>query len=24
VHYRSDYPHPDPAWAGVRLRVARN
>jgi L-aspartate oxidase len=24
VHYRSDYPHPDPAWAGVRLRIARN
>jgi L-aspartate oxidase len=22
-HYRTDYPHPDPTWAGVRLRVAR-
>lgn len=24
VHYRSDHPHPDPAWAGVRVRLARN
>lgn len=24
VHYRTDYPTPDPAWAGVRLRIARN
>jgi L-aspartate oxidase len=24
VHYRTDYPNPDPAWAGVRLRIARN
>ena len=24
VHYRTDHPLPDPAWAGVRLRVARN
>ena len=22
VHHRSDHPHPDPAWAGVRLRVS--
>jgi len=22
-HYRTDYPNPDPGWAGVRLRVAR-
>jgi L-aspartate oxidase len=24
VHYRTDYPSPDPVWAGVRLRLARN
>lgn len=24
VHHRSDLPRPDPAWAGVRLRVARD
>lgn len=24
VHRRSDHPDPDPLWAGVRLRVARN
>jgi L-aspartate oxidase len=24
VHHRIDYPDPDPAWAGVRLRIARN
>ena len=24
VHHRSDHPDPDPAWAGVRLRLARN
>jgi L-aspartate oxidase len=24
VHHRSDHPDPDPRWAGVRLRVARN
>ena len=24
VHYRTDHPHPDPSWAGVRLRVAKN
>jgi len=24
VHYRSDHPEPDPRWAGIRLRVARN
>jgi L-aspartate oxidase len=23
-HHRSDYPNPDPEWAGVRLRIARN
>jgi succinate dehydrogenase/fumarate reductase flavoprotein subunit len=23
-HHRSDYPNPDPQWAGVRLRIARN
>ena len=23
-HHRSDYPEPDPSWAGVRLRLARN
>jgi L-aspartate oxidase len=23
VHHRSDHPHPDPSWAGVRLRVSR-
>lgn len=23
VHHRSDHPDPDPAWAGVRLRLAR-
>ncbi len=24
VHHRSDHPDPDPRWAGIRLRVARN
>lgn len=24
VHRRQDYPDPDPRWAGIRLRVARN
>ncbi|MEA2446449.1 MAG: L-aspartate oxidase, partial [Actinomycetota bacterium] len=24
VHHRTDHPDPDPAWAGVRLRLARN
>ncbi len=24
VHHRSDHPDPDPSWAGVRLRLARN
>ena len=24
VHHRSDHPDPDPAWAGVRLRLSRN
>jgi aspartate oxidase len=24
VHFRSDFPHPESDWAGVRLRVARN
>ena len=24
VHHRSDHSDPDPAWAGVRLRLARN
>jgi L-aspartate oxidase len=24
AHHRSDHPDPDPAWAGVRLRLARN
>lgn len=24
VHYRGDFPEPEPSWAGVRLRLARN
>jgi aspartate oxidase len=24
AHHRDDHPDPDPAWAGVRLRLARN
>jgi L-aspartate oxidase len=24
VHHRADHPDPDPLWAGVRLRLARN
>ncbi len=24
VHHRSDHPEPDPSWAGIRLRLARN
>lgn len=24
VHYRADFPEPEPSWAGVRLRLARN
>ena len=24
VHHRNDHPDPDPSWAGVRLRLARN
>lgn len=24
AHHRSDHPEPDPSWAGVRLRLARN
>jgi L-aspartate oxidase len=24
VHHRSDFSDPEPAWAGVRLRLARN
>ena len=24
AHHRTDHPDPDPAWAGVRLRLARN
>ena len=24
VHHRRDHPDPDPRWAGVRLRLARN
>jgi aspartate oxidase len=24
VHHRSDHPDPEPTWAGVRLRLARN
>jgi L-aspartate oxidase len=24
VHRRRDYPEPDPRWAGIRLRIARN
>jgi succinate dehydrogenase/fumarate reductase flavoprotein subunit len=24
VHRRSDYPDPDPRWAGIRLRIARS
>lgn len=24
VHHRSDHPDPDPRWAGIRLRFARN
>jgi L-aspartate oxidase len=24
VHHRIDHPEPDPTWAGVRLRIARN
>jgi L-aspartate oxidase len=24
VHHRTDHPDPDPAWAGVRLRLARS
>ena len=24
VHYRTDHPAPDPRWAGIRLRLARN
>jgi aspartate oxidase len=24
AHYRNDHPEPDPAWAGVRMRLARN
>jgi L-aspartate oxidase len=24
VHYRIDFPHPDPSWAGVRLRLAKS
>jgi aspartate oxidase len=23
VHHRTDHPDPDPAWAGVRLRLTR-
>jgi L-aspartate oxidase len=23
VHHRIDHPHPDPSWAGIRLRVSR-
>jgi L-aspartate oxidase len=24
VHFRTDFPQPDPAWAGIRLRLARS
>jgi L-aspartate oxidase len=24
VHYRTDFPQPDPLWAGIRLRLARS
>jgi L-aspartate oxidase len=24
VHYRTDFPQPDPSWAGIRLRLARS
>ncbi|MDQ3915131.1 MAG: L-aspartate oxidase [Actinomycetota bacterium] len=24
VHYRNDYPHPEPEWGGVRLRLVRS